>query len=144
MKITRKQLRKLLKESLERIWLDRTATEPDAWNREMNQVKNLISLGEYETASLYLQDYPDMLYQIAKDMTQGKSRSMSLSYYLTQWLPYSHEFEQLNDAAIEGMGAKMTTHLASQIEDSHYRKGEYKRNRIGSGYKDVIVRRKRK
>ena len=125
MKIMRKQLRKLIKESLEKIWVDRTAAEPNAWNREMKQVKNMISSGQYEAASSYLQDYPDMLYQIAKDMTQGKSRSMSLAYYLTQWLPHQHsisrfgEFDQLNDAAIQGMGTKMTTHLASQIEEPY-------------------------
>ena len=43
MKIMRKQLRKLIKESLEKIWVDRTAAEPNAWNREMKQVKNMIS-----------------------------------------------------------------------------------------------------
>ena len=150
MKIARNRLRQLIKESLEQIWLDRTSAEPKAWNREMKQVKNLISLGEYDAASSYLQDYPDMLYQIARDMTQGKSRSMSLAYYLTQWLPHQHsisrfgEYEQLNDAAIQGMGAKMTTHLVSQIEDIHSRSNDYQRNRIGPSSSDVIVRRKRK
>ena len=150
MRLTRRELRKLIKESLEQTWLDRTAAEPKAWNREMKKVKNLISLGEYDAASLYLQDYPDMLYQIAKDMTQGKSRSMSLAYYLTQWLPHQNaisrfgEYEQLNDAAIQGMGAKMTTHLVSQIEDIHSRSGDYQRNQTGSGSTDAIVRRKRK
>lgn len=149
MKITRRQLRKLIKENLDLVWAKRTAAEPRAWNQQMELVKDIIRQGEYDMASSYLQDYPDMLYQIAKDMTQGKSENTNLGYYLTEWLPYQYyntdgEFDQLHYAATQGMGNKLGSMLASKIDMSIKQPSDLERIQTGRRDRDVIVRRKRK
>lgn len=137
MKLSRKQLRNLLIESLNNIWSKRIKSEPNAWTSELRQIKNLIFNREYDIASDYLIDYPEMLFQISKDASNSGVRNENLTYYLTRWLPLS-PYHQLNDAALKGNpGLRLSQTLAADIKEKH-------RNRPDLNISGNIARIKRK
>lgn len=115
MKITRKQLRKLIKESFKQIWKQRTVQEPIAWNNELNQYIAMIAQGHYEDAAFGMSDYPEILYQIAAMYLKGDSE---VSPFEDQFLLAINPYPNLN-IAINQAKDDQTKELIFNILDEY-------------------------